>query len=99
MCCPLTHDRVILLFFFKRDIITGISLPVMLENNAHPQVNKNVMLQLDGEPACFALTVRECLNVNFPDPEIQIRGPLALPFVLLKLRLWTLFFVKDQVYS
>jgi hypothetical protein len=70
VCCPLTHERVIVLFFFKRNVITSISLPDMLENNAHPQLNKNVMLHLDGVPVHFALIVREYLNVNFLDLQI-----------------------------
>lgn len=53
----LTHNRVTGLFFFDEDIIQRNSFLNMLENYALLKPNNKLILQLDGAPVHFALSV------------------------------------------
>jgi hypothetical protein len=54
MLCTLTDGRVSDPVFFDADIITSISFVDKLENYALPQLNNNLILQLDNVPVRFA---------------------------------------------
>jgi hypothetical protein len=63
-------------FFFDDDIVTGNSLPGILENYAFPQLNSLVLL--DTVPIHFAHTVRDSWNVPLPGRWTGRAGPVAV---------------------
>lgn len=96
-------------FFFK-STVNGERYKYMLENMLFPIVDNidalgpagTLFFQHDGAPAHFTLSVRACLNENFPDRWIGRGGPLnwaARSPDLNPLDYFVWGFLKDKVYG
>jgi hypothetical protein len=91
VCCAVTHENVISLFFLDEGII-AINLFNMfgkLGSSLQLKNSSNILsIQLDSALVRFAHTVHDCLNVNFPvDGQEEEKQLSASP--LLILRRWT----------
>ena len=106
--CGLFIDRVIGPFFFDGKTVTQNNFLKMLNEKIIPEIKERpprlgtVRFQLDGAPPHWGLSVRDCLNQEFPEKWIGRGGPIPWParspdLTPLDFFLWG--YVKTKVFT